>query len=852
MKKLLLLFGLLIATNGWGDFNPDSILCKGDLKNKYKSVCFKNGKIEKGSSSKGVYKELEGYHEDSLKKMVTKLVFDDYKKNSKTADWKEADDFYNLNRNLHQYNLLNKSEEEIIFFIHLINKHQDSIGVKEKRKYKSKLKNYIKSIDSAISRLDKGQSRKRSKIDSLLRKINKHVNAYGGDFKRKAILEEKKLIFWHIDNHKKREYSKALILVDIESDVEGLDIYLDSQLKGQTPKSLSLEPRKYLLELKNKAFYLEEVLNPKEQKYYYGNTGKSSWTSDRLSSLRSELAQKTRLLTEKFSYDNVKNTINTLSNSKDFTSSYTKANLDQHLVLDEKINELVIDTAVSFGVIRRQVGEYVTDSNSLSELSTKLKEVKEINTRIRKMGLPLAYFLKKSDLVIFLDLKDEGLEIYNDTKALTFNKKDLEKIDDQKYLISTKLISNDINQNILSQKDIIGSFPIGTKQKFNPKYDIAVQRRDKAYRDYMQDQYEWEQQKEICARQSSKGRAFWCAVLYAPKKGPYEAAQSVLERTPRIIDETIYQDYYFTESKVKATKKIVLEVSIVDLKNKRIHKKEIIKVKNKNFKIYSGLKQDDIKYYKYKGNSYKDLERFLESAYSMKLSKLEDQIEDFEFDKRSPKLRGDLLSFVSARDKNFQIRNKNNAESPSSNSMLTPDERFYSVVKVLDKLDGSLGTGFYVSRNEIITNAHVVGNKKIINLENYDGEEFTGRVIKIDPNLDLALIKVNKSGLIVKFLTSGTLRTGSTVEAIGHPHGYSYSINRGIISGDRKLNINPTGLGNKVRYLQIDVAINPGNSGGPLFLGDKVIGVNTWGKDKKKTEGLNFAIHYKEVIDFIK
>ena len=58
--------------------------------------------------------------------------------------------------------------------------------------------------------------------------------------------------------------------------------------------------------------------------------------------------------------------------------------------------------------------------------------------------------------------------------------------------------------------------------------------------------------------------------------------------------------------------------------------------------------------------------------------------------------------------------------------------------------------------------------------------------------------------------------------------------------------------GDEVLYVQSDVAINRGNSGGPMFLGDKVIGINTWGLSKQVSEGLNFAVHYSEALAFMK
>jgi len=57
--------------------------------------------------------------------------------------------------------------------------------------------------------------------------------------------------------------------------------------------------------------------------------------------------------------------------------------------------------------------------------------------------------------------------------------------------------------------------------------------------------------------------------------------------------------------------------------------------------------------------------------------------------------------------------------------------------------------------------------------------------------------------------------------------------------------------GKKIRFIQTDAAINPGNSGGPLFLGTRVVGVNTQKLAATDLEGLGFAIHYSEVLEFL-
>ena len=151
----------------------------------------------------------------------------------------------------------------------------------------------------------------------------------------------------------------------------------------------------------------------------------------------------------------------------------------------------------------------------------------------------------------------------------------------------------------------------------------------------------------------------------------------------------------------------------------------------------------------------------------------------------------------------------------------------------------------------MITNYHVIEEAKFVEMRLYDGQETFGKVIDSDVRLDLALIRVQARGKPAALSGQRDLDLGAGVEAIGHPNGKLYSITRGVISSVRE-SPNALGVGGKpVLFVQTDAAINRGNSGGPLFLGDEVIGVNTWGIRKDVSEGLNFAVHHAEVRAFL-
>ena len=147
-------------------------------------------------------------------------------------------------------------------------------------------------------------------------------------------------------------------------------------------------------------------------------------------------------------------------------------------------------------------------------------------------------------------------------------------------------------------------------------------------------------------------------------------------------------------------------------------------------------------------------------------------------------------------------------------SKTTVDERFNSVVVVLSP-DGSIGTGFYVAPNLVVTNNHVVEGAKFLEIKKYDGTMSFGKVVKVDIDRDLALVKVESKGAPVTFYSADQFPLGSQVDAIGHPNKLEFSITRGVVSAVREIDLARSGK--KVMLIQTDTPINPGNSGGPLF-----------------------------------
>ncbi|MCL2344932.1 MAG: DegQ family serine endoprotease [Desulfobulbus sp.] len=154
----------------------------------------------------------------------------------------------------------------------------------------------------------------------------------------------------------------------------------------------------------------------------------------------------------------------------------------------------------------------------------------------------------------------------------------------------------------------------------------------------------------------------------------------------------------------------------------------------------------------------------------------------------------------------------------------------------------SLGSGFIISSDGyILTNAHVVDSADEVTVRLTDKREFKARIIGADKRTDIALVKIEATGLpAVKMGDPAQLKVGEWVVAIGSPFGFDNSVTAGIVSAKGR----SLPQENYVPFIQTDVAINPGNSGGPLFnLRGEVVGINSQIYSRSGGYmGLSFAI----------
>jgi serine protease Do len=157
-----------------------------------------------------------------------------------------------------------------------------------------------------------------------------------------------------------------------------------------------------------------------------------------------------------------------------------------------------------------------------------------------------------------------------------------------------------------------------------------------------------------------------------------------------------------------------------------------------------------------------------------------------------------------------------------------------------------VGSGFALTADGfIMTNAHVVDGADEVIVTLPDKREFKARIVGADKRTDVAVVKIEASGLnAVKIGDVNRLRVGEWVMAIGSPFGLENTVTAGIVSAKQR------DTGDYLPFIQTDVAINPGNSGGPLInMRGEVVGINSQIYSRSGGfQGISFAIPIDEAV----
>lgn len=160
-----------------------------------------------------------------------------------------------------------------------------------------------------------------------------------------------------------------------------------------------------------------------------------------------------------------------------------------------------------------------------------------------------------------------------------------------------------------------------------------------------------------------------------------------------------------------------------------------------------------------------------------------------------------------------------------------------------ERTSQSLGSGFVWSNDGIVvTNNHVVEGASRITVNFNDGMQLPARVIGVDPDSDLAVLRVDgKNFAAAPIGTSSDLMIGESVVAVGNPFGLSGTVTTGVVSALGRSVPSETQGRTYTDFIQTDASINPGNSGGPLLnIEGKVIGINV--AIYAQAQGIGFAI----------
>jgi serine protease Do len=157
-----------------------------------------------------------------------------------------------------------------------------------------------------------------------------------------------------------------------------------------------------------------------------------------------------------------------------------------------------------------------------------------------------------------------------------------------------------------------------------------------------------------------------------------------------------------------------------------------------------------------------------------------------------------------------------------------------------------VGSGFVLASDGVVlTNAHVVDGADEVTVTLTDKREFRAKVIGVDRRSDIAVLKIETSGLpSVKLGDVSRLKVGEWVVAIGSPFGFDSTVTSGIVSAKAR------DTGDFLQLIQTDVAINPGNSGGPLLnMRGEVVGINSQIYSQSGGfMGISFAIPIDEAV----
>lgn len=426
---------------------------------------------------------------------------------------------------------------------------------------------------------------------------------------------------------------------------------------------------------------------------------------------------------------------------------------------------------------------------------------------------------------------------------------------DADFVVAMGPVRATLNRKVGDYQQVKSQFLAGYRNDPNPAYTTAQLNMQRAQQGMAN-----ARSQQIAASNDQICNAYGCQAnpwsglaanlgMIAAQKA-YNDAQSNLASTPQTIQTPVYTPYAYETAVITADKGVEYAAYVGRPKTgvSGSYNKSVTSIQN--FKLA------------YKVHEQEQNKGYISSSYSSEASvdAWEKQAVSTSFTAliaNSEQKSGNVgwQQVASVFDRGGQAFNTNitqpsrHAQQGGGSGTDKGDKRFASVIVV--KTASSLGSGFFVAPDVIVTNAHVVEGQKYVTMQNYEGGSLTGKVEAVDKRRDLALIKTQGNSGPAK-LSTKEIVVGSQVEVVGHPQGLQYTLTRGIVSQVRTMPPASGIGGGLVSYVQLDASISPGNSGGPVYQNGEVIGVATWKVTAKNSENLNFAIHRDEVFSFLR
>lgn len=466
----------------------------------------------------------------------------------------------------------------------------------------------------------------------------------------------------------------------------------------------------------------------------------------------------------------------------------------------------------------------------------------------------------KKDLPLTFSPADEGI-----FKTATWPELD--------FIFVTDLAVAKVHREFKSRNSVKSRLVTGTRQDPNPDYIGAMSAHQQAMVEF--------QRASISAAQP-KACSGWACVLIAAADGlaqgaarkRVEEAASTLSRTSQTLSVPVYGEYTYQSVDISTSKTVDVNYYVIDVRGRQILRNSFQVANNARYNVAYNVRDEDPEKSSILRNlkSEEEVTTWEKRPVEVSLSALFSE-KGLKSAQTAP--LGDVQTFLaSLSSRNMapanpvyaagnasggpgteaaggmtQVASRGQRAAPSTASAQTiADERFESVVVVQNP--GSIGAGFYVTPDLVLTAYHVVKESALVQMTFYDGTKTFGKVVEHDIRLDLALVRAQNAGKPLKIHT-GPLRLGETVDAIGHPKGYEFTITRGVISAVRRQRSANIGSDTLVEFVQTDTPISPGNSGGPLLMRDSVIGVNDWIRVDKGSQNLNFSVSYNEIKSFL-